>query len=57
MLDPKLIRNNLEEVAAQLKRRGFVLDTAKIEQLRATARQFRYVPKNCRLNATAIRRP
>ncbi len=33
MLDPKLIRNNLEEVAAQLKRRGFVLDTAKIEQL------------------------
>jgi seryl-tRNA synthetase len=33
MLDPKLIRNSLEDVAAQLKRRGFVLDTNKIEQL------------------------
>jgi seryl-tRNA synthetase len=33
MLDPKLIRNNLGEVAAQLKRRGFVLDTGKIEHL------------------------
>lgn len=33
MLDPKLIRNNLGEVAAQLQRRGFVLDTGKIERL------------------------
>jgi len=33
MLDPKLIRNNLNEVAVQLKRRGFVLDTEKLEQL------------------------
>ena len=33
MLDPKLIRNNLDEVATQLKRRGFSLDTAKLEQL------------------------
>ncbi|NOQ80151.1 MAG: serine--tRNA ligase [Gammaproteobacteria bacterium] len=27
MLDPKLLRNNLEEIAAQLSRRGFSLDT------------------------------
>ncbi|MCU7800334.1 MAG: serine--tRNA ligase [gamma proteobacterium symbiont of Lucinoma myriamae] len=27
MLDPKLLRNNLEEIAAQLARRGFSLDT------------------------------
>ena len=33
MLDPKLIRNNLEQVATQLNRRGFALDTGKIEQL------------------------
>jgi seryl-tRNA synthetase len=33
MLDPKLTRNNLDEVAARLKRRGFTLETEKIEQL------------------------
>jgi seryl-tRNA synthetase len=33
MLDPKLIRNNLSDVAAQLKRRGFAVDTEKLEQL------------------------
>ena len=30
MLDPKFLRNNLDEVAAQLARRGFTLDTAKL---------------------------
>ncbi|MCU7965907.1 MAG: serine--tRNA ligase [gamma proteobacterium symbiont of Bathyaustriella thionipta] len=30
MLDPKYLRNNLEEVAAQLARRGFILDTQKL---------------------------
>jgi seryl-tRNA synthetase len=33
MLDPKLIRNDLEEVARQLARRGFTLDTAKLQAL------------------------
>ncbi|MBV2120619.1 MAG: serine--tRNA ligase [Candidatus Thiodiazotropha sp. (ex Ctena orbiculata)] len=33
MLDPRLIRNNLEEVAAQLRRRGYELDTQLIAQL------------------------
>ncbi len=33
MLDPKLIRNQLADVAEQLKRRAFELDVAKIEQL------------------------
>jgi seryl-tRNA synthetase len=33
MLDPKLIRQNLDEVAARLKRKGFTLDTAKFLEL------------------------
>ena len=33
MLDPKLIRNDLEAVARQLARRGFTLDTAKLQAL------------------------
>ncbi len=33
MLDPRLLRNNLEEVARQLARRGFQLDTEQISEL------------------------
>jgi seryl-tRNA synthetase len=33
MLDPRLLRNNLEEVAQQLHRRGYVLDTQRISAL------------------------
>ncbi|MDO4627114.1 MAG: serine--tRNA ligase [Pasteurellaceae bacterium] len=34
MIDPNLLRNNLDEVAAQLKlKRNFILDTAKVSQL------------------------
>ncbi len=33
MLDPKLIRNDLAFVAAQMKKRGIVIDTAKITAL------------------------
>ncbi len=33
MLDPKLFRNDLDAVAAQLEKRGFSLDTATIEAL------------------------
>ncbi len=33
MLDPKLIRTQLQDTAALLKRRGFILDTARLEQL------------------------
>ncbi|ODB88905.1 serine--tRNA ligase [Candidatus Thiodiazotropha endoloripes] len=33
MLDPRLIRNNLEEVAAQLRRRGYELDIQLIAEL------------------------
>ncbi len=35
MLDPKLIRTDLDTVAAQLKRRGFELDTARLAELEA----------------------
>ena len=33
MLDSKLIRTDLDQVAAALARRGFVLDTARLEEL------------------------
>ena len=33
MLDPKLIRNQLADTAAQLQRRGFTLDVENIERL------------------------
>ncbi|NHZ69762.1 MAG: serine--tRNA ligase, partial [Thermotogales bacterium] len=33
MLDPKLIRNQLTDTAAQLQRRGFTLDVENIERL------------------------
>ncbi len=33
MLDPKLLRNSLDTVAARLKKRGFVLDVAKFNEL------------------------
>lgn len=33
MLDPRLIRNQLQETAVQLRRRGIELDTARIEAL------------------------
>ncbi|HEX4481372.1 MAG TPA: serine--tRNA ligase, partial [Rudaea sp.] len=33
MLDPALLRGQLQSVADQLKSRGYVLDTAAIEQL------------------------
>ncbi|UHD15828.1 serine--tRNA ligase [Thiocapsa bogorovii] len=35
MLDPRLLRNQPDEVAAHLLRRGLVLDTARIESLEA----------------------
>jgi seryl-tRNA synthetase len=35
MLDPKLLRSDLEDVARQLARRGFTLDTARIAELEA----------------------
>ncbi len=33
MIDPKLLRNDLEAVAAQLARRGYLLDTARFAEL------------------------
>ncbi len=35
MLDPKLLRSNLDEVAKQLARRGYTLDTDKLVKLEA----------------------
>lgn len=33
MLDPKLVRNDIETIAAQLQKRGFVLDIGRFKQL------------------------
>ncbi|HDK38287.1 MAG TPA: serine--tRNA ligase [Thiolapillus brandeum] len=40
MLDPKLLRTNLQTVAATLKRRGMELDTAAIEKLEAQRKEL-----------------
>ncbi len=40
MLDPKLIRNQLTDTAAQLQRRGFILDVARIEQLETQRKEL-----------------
>lgn len=40
MLDPKLLRNQAGDVAAQLKRRGFVLDTAGVAALEADRKRL-----------------
>lgn len=39
MLDPRLIRNELQETAAKLATRGFVLDVAKLEALEARRKE------------------
>lgn len=40
MLDPRLIRNELENVAAQLARRGYELDTVRIAELESRRKQI-----------------
>ncbi|ALP53462.1 serine--tRNA ligase [Candidatus Tenderia electrophaga] len=40
MLDPRLIRNELDNIAAQLARRGFELDRARIAELEAQRKQI-----------------
>ncbi len=40
MLDPRLIRTELDNVAAGLKKRGFVFDTAAFEALEAERKMF-----------------
>ncbi|MDH3899868.1 MAG: serine--tRNA ligase [Gammaproteobacteria bacterium] len=40
MLDPKLLRNDLDSVAAQLARRGFTLDTAELQSLETQRKEI-----------------
>lgn len=40
MLDPKLVRNSFETVAAQIKKRGVVLDVAKFNSLEEKRKQL-----------------
>lgn len=40
MLDPKLIRSSIDNVAAQIKKRGFVMDVAKFNALEEQRKQW-----------------
>lgn len=40
MLDPKLVRSSIETVAAQLKKRGFVIDVAKFNAMEDQRKQL-----------------
>jgi seryl-tRNA synthetase len=40
MLDPKLLRSDLENVAVQLARRGFTLDTARLSELEVRRKEL-----------------
>lgn len=46
MLDAKLLRNDLDNVAAQLKRRGFELDVAQFQQLEAQRKEIQVKTQN-----------
>ncbi len=46
MLDPKLLRTNLEVVASKLKTRGFNLDVAKIKQLEQQRKELQTTAEN-----------
>lgn len=40
MLDPKLIRSSMDVVAAQIKKRGFIIDVAKFQSLEEQRKQM-----------------
>jgi seryl-tRNA synthetase len=46
MLDPKLIRSDLNEVAEQLKKRNFVLDVAALEDLESKRKDCQVATEN-----------
>lgn len=54
MLDPKLIRANLSQVAEGLKKRGYVLDVAKIEALESQRRDVQLVCETAQQQQKAL---
>jgi seryl-tRNA synthetase len=46
MLDPKLIRSDLNDVAEQLKKRNFVLDVAALEDLESKRKAYQVATEN-----------
>jgi seryl-tRNA synthetase len=54
MLDPKLLRSNVAEVAAQLKRRGFALDTARIVALEADRKRLQTATEKLQAERNAL---
>ncbi|MDH5326772.1 MAG: serine--tRNA ligase [Gammaproteobacteria bacterium] len=54
MLDPKLIRTELEQVAQQLAVRGFILDTARISELESRRKTLQVETENQRRQRTTM---
>ena len=46
MLDQKLVRNNLQEVADKLIKKGFKLDVAKLNSLEESRKQLQIDTEN-----------
>ncbi|HMM74982.1 MAG TPA: serine--tRNA ligase [Gammaproteobacteria bacterium] len=53
MLDPQLLRNNLDEVAAGLARRGYTLDAATYQALEARRKQLQVETQNLQAERNA----
>jgi seryl-tRNA synthetase len=53
MLDPQILRNNLDEVTAGLARRGFVLDVAVYQALEASRKQLQVETQNLQAERNA----
>jgi seryl-tRNA synthetase len=54
MLDPKLLRTHAAEVAAQLARRGFVLDTARLAALEADRKRLQTETESLQAERNAL---
>jgi len=46
MLDPKILRNNLSHITAQLARRGYTLDTEKFQSMEARRKELQVKTEN-----------
>ncbi len=55
MLDPNMLRNELDAVAEKLARRGFKLDVEVLRQQEERRKVYRLKQKVCRQNVTPDR--
>ncbi len=54
MLDPKRLRSEPEQIAAQLKRRGFVFDLAGFQALEARRKKFQVEEQTCQADRNRL---